>query len=72
MGMFAVGAIALAGVIWAVTEAYEAWKNSTPEAQLEKMQEEAKKAADSFQEAKSAYEDMMNTIDKYKDQKNAL
>ena len=63
---------AIAAVIWLVKEAYDAYQNSTPEAQLERLNEEADKAANNFKEVKSAYEDMMNTIESYNGKTSAL
>ena len=67
------GAIAaVAAVIWLVKEAYDFYKNSTPEAQLERLTQEATEASNQFTEVKSAYEDMMSTIESYDGKTSAL
>ena len=64
--------LAVTAAIYLIKTAYDAYKESTPEAQLEKMSEKATEATNHFKEAEQAYQDLMSTIKDYDNADKAL
>ena len=69
---YIIGITALAAAISGIVFWYNKWKESTPEAQLEKVTEETEKASEHANAAEEAYKNLKNTIESYDNAINAL
>mgnify|MGYP003299454014 CR=1 FL=1 len=72
LGPYIVAIGILTAAIWGIVAAYNKWKESTPEAQLEKITEETEKASEQANAAEEAYKNLKNTIESYDNAINAL
>ena len=69
---YIIGIVALTAAISGIVFWYNKWKESTPEAQLEKVTEETEKASEQANIAEEAYKNLKNTIESYDNAVNAL
>ena len=75
LGMFLIltgVVVALGLAIWGITAAWKAYQASTPEGQLQALQEAANQATEAFNNAKSAYDNLMSDSDSYHSKQDAL
>lgn len=62
-----IAAIALiAGIVYGIVKAFQAFEASTPEGKLKAAEEQAQKAKEAFNEVKNAYENLMEGFSQYK------
>lgn len=72
LGWVALAIAAIVGVVWLVVKAFEAWKASTPEGKLEAAKEATSAMATAAQDATTAYQNLLNTINGYDSAISAL
>ena len=63
--LLAAAIMAVIGVIWLVVSAFNAWKDSTPEAKLEAAKEESARLSEELQKAKDASDALRESIEGY-------
>ena len=63
IAVLAAGVLAAIAVVWLIVKAFEAWKASTPEAQLKALEERANASAEAFNKVSEAVEGVKNKLE---------
>ena len=65
-------AAGVGAAIFGLVKAFQAWKATTPEGQLEAANKELEKASEEASEATQAYNDLINTTNEYKNARESI
>lgn len=63
IAVLAAGVLAAIAVVWLIVKAFEAWKASTPEAQLKALEERANASAEAFNKVSEAVEGVKSKLE---------